>query len=676
MKNSITAFGKWVCGGKTVALAVVMALVALSLPAEEAPSESFQDALLDEMVGSWTMRGTLMGDEVEYSVEAEWVLNHQFLRLKMHDIGEPSQYEAAVSIGFDSKKNRYVAHWLDRFGGGPSSTLGFGKSEEKKLELLFDYPSGAFRDTFTFDPDSGRWHFFIEAREPDGSWSVFSNSVLTRKKAPSIREVVLLYTNDFESAFDPIRAFWRDDMEHIGGIAQLTSLIEAEREKAPLSFLLDAGDIFTGSLSKATQGELPFELMISMDYDVMAIGNHEFEYGWWVLREAMHRAPFPVLAANLFYEGTEIPFAQPFTILERDGFRIGVIGIFGTDAATALFPPHLAGLEVRDPVAAARKAVARLRPEVDLIILLTHEGKTAPMQTDDEADPSVQRDIEVDIRLAGAVEGVDVLIGGHADAGQEEPFVQPETGTLICQTYGQGTRLGYLKLEVDIETGKIADYDGRLLIVDSDALAPDPTVAAKLAEARARFPEMNEVAGRTAAAMVRRYNEESDIGNLFADVLRAHGSTDVAFVHSGGIRADLPAGPVTREKLLDTFPFTDVVLVVSMTGEQILDVLEQGFTLERGVLQVSGMTVQYDLSKPVGRRVREVRVGDSPLDPAENYSVTTLDFLVSGADLFSGFTGAKVVGGDGPEFADLLEAYFDANDPVALPTRGRLIPVQ
>ena len=81
-----------------------------------------------------------------------------------------------------------------------------------------------------------------------------------------------------------------------------------------------------------------------------------------------------------------------------------MIGVFGQDAATALYPPHLAGLEVRDPVPIVRDLVSRLRPEVDLIVLLTHEGKTAPMQTDDEADVEVQRDIDADIRLAGAVQ--------------------------------------------------------------------------------------------------------------------------------------------------------------------------------------------------------------------------------------------------------------------------------
>jgi len=497
----------------------------------------------------------------------------------------------------------------------------------------------------------------------------------SEQPSPSqLREVTLLYTNDFESAYDPIPAFWRDDLEHVGGIAQLATLIDQVRSEEELSFLLDAGDIFTGTLAKLTRGELPFELMTTMDYDAMCIGNHEFEYGWWVLRDAMQRAPFPVLAANLFYEGTDIPFTQQWTILEREGFRIGVVGIFGTDAATALFPPHIKGLEVRDPVAAARTAVARLRPEVDIVVLLTHQGHTAPMQTDDEADTSVHRDIEVDIALAGAVEGVDVLIGGHADAGQEEPFIHPVTGTLICQTYGQGTRLGYLKLLIEPESGEVVGHDGRLLVVASDELEPHPIVAAKLAAYRARYPEVDEIIGRTAERLTRRYNEESDLGSLFADILREYGKTDIAFVHSGGIRADLPAGDITRENLLDAFPFIDYVLTLRMTGEQIINVLEQSFTLERGVLQVSGMTATFDIDRALGERVMAVTIGGRPLDPGATYTVTTFDFLASGADLYSGFLDGEVLTTHGPEFAELLEAHFATGDPVAAPEGGRLIP--
>jgi len=657
----------------TISLLVIFSLFPVWSAAEAPPLE---DPFLDQLAGKWIMEGSLLGNPVDSSLEVGWVLEHRFLQLEMRDLGEPSQYEAKILIGFDGKKKRYVAHWLDRFGGGPSSTLGFGQRHGQSLELLFDYPSGSFRDIFTFDVDSGQWDLVIDSRQADGTFVQFAAYQMTRKaQAGPVRDLLLLYTNDLESAYDPIDAFWRDDIDHIGGVGQLAALITSERSKASTSFLLDAGDIFTGSLSKMSRGRLPFELMISMDYDVMCIGNHEFEYGWRALRKVMQLAPFPVLAANIFYEGTDIPFAQPSTILERDGVQIGVIGIFGTDAATALFPPHLAGLEVRDPVEAARKAVAELRPDVDLIILLTHEGKTAPMQTDDEADPSVQRDIDADIRLVGAVEGVDILIGGHADAGQETPYVHPETGTLICQTYGQGTRLGYLRLRIDLEKNSIISHEGKLIVVDADKLEADPAITAKLDAARKRFPELGRIAGSVSEALLRRYNRESDIGNLFADVLREYGSTELAFVHSGCIRADLPAGRLSREQLLNTFPFMDRVLLISMTGAEILDVLEQGFSLRRGVLQVSGLEAEYDLSQPVGGRVRKVRIGGHPLDPAARYSVTTLDFLVSGADLFSGFTEAEITNDEGPDFASLLEEYFSRKKEVGVPVRGRLIPV-
>ena len=299
----------------------------------------------------------------------------------------------------------------------------------------------------------------------------------TAVEAPTSDTVVtLLFTNDVESAYDPIPAFWIDDIDMIGGIAEIATLIETLRQTEPNVFLFDSGDIFTGALAKLTHGRLAFELMITMDYDAMAIGNHEFEYGAEIFSWEKNRAPFPVLAANLFYKGTDHPYAQAHTIIERNGFRIGVIGIMGQDAATAIIPSFIAPLDVRLPADAVRKSVAALRDQVDLIVLLTHQGKTAPMQTDAEIDPRLQRDIDAEIALAGAVEGIDVLFAAHADAGTPEPVVHPDTGTLIMQTYGQATYLGYLQLTLDPETRAITDYDGRLIPVESSKLEPDPEV--------------------------------------------------------------------------------------------------------------------------------------------------------------------------------------------------------
>lgn len=366
--------------------------------------------------------------------------------------------------------------------------------------------------------------------------------------------VTLLFTNDFESAYDPTPAFWRDDMSHIGGIAQMSSLVEQIRTEESNVFLFDSGDIFTGTLAKLTKGEISFELMSTMQYDAMAVGNHEFEYGWEVFARQKHRVSFPVLGANLFYKGTDIHYAQPYTIIERRGIRIGVIGIMGQDAGTALNPANIKGVEVRDPKVIVPEYVKLLRPDVHLIVLLTHQGKTAPMQTDDES-PEVKRDIDADIELAGIINGIDVLLGGHADAGTDEPVIHPRTGTLIMQTYGQGFYLGYLQLELDLKKRKILSHSGRLIPVNSAKLAADSRISKKLREYRSRYPQLNEIIGRTGQRLNRKYNRESDLGNLFADILRWKTNADIGFMPSGAIRKDMPGGEVALVDLLDAFPF-------------------------------------------------------------------------------------------------------------------------
>ena len=168
--------------------------------------------------------------------------------------------------------------------------------------------------------------------------------------------VTLLFTNDIESAYEPVPAWWRDDIERIGGLAHLSTLIKNLRRDEPNVFLFDAGDIFTGALSRQTEGALMFEYMITMGYDAMAIGNHEFDYGEASFEWQKNRAPFPVLGANIFYKGTNHPFAQAHTVIERNGIRIGVIGTIGQDAATtAVAPEHSDELDFTDPADAAQR---------------------------------------------------------------------------------------------------------------------------------------------------------------------------------------------------------------------------------------------------------------------------------------------------------------------------------
>lgn len=484
------------------------------------------------------------------------------------------------------------------------------------------------------------------------------------------RIVTLLFTNDVESAYDPIPAFWLEDISMIGGIAEMTALIETLRESEPNVFLFDSGDIFTGALAKLTEGKLAFELMMTMGYDAMAIGNHEFEYGHKIFEWEKNRAPFPVLGANFFYKDTDHPYAQAHTIIERNGIRIGVIGIMGQDAATAIIPSYIAPLDVRDPATMVRESVAELRDQVDLMVLLTHQGKTAPMQTDAESDPRLQRDIDADIALAGAVEGIDILLAGHADAGTPEPVVHPETGTLIMQTYGQATHLGYLQLRIDSQSGEITEFDGKLIPVESDTLTPDPRILAKLEKYRAANSEIMVKVGTAAAPMVRRYIEESDIGNLFADIFVEATGADIGFVHGGSLRKDLPGGDVHLVDILDSYPFVDDVNVKEMSGSQIRRALEQSLTFERGLLQLSGLELTYDLEQPKYSRILTLEKNGQAIADDDLFTVAAPGFLTEGGDLYDSFPESEVIRSVG-KVSDVIIDYFRGNDVVAVPSRGR-----
>jgi 5'-nucleotidase/UDP-sugar diphosphatase len=493
-------------------------------------------------------------------------------------------------------------------------------------------------------------------------------------EAPDITTVTLLFTNDVESAYDPIPAFWLDDQEMIGGIAEMTTLINHIRATEPNVFLFDSGDIFTGALAKLTEGRLAFELMITMGYDAMAIGNHEFEYGHEVFAWQKNRAPFPVLGANFFYKDTDHPYAQAHAVIERNGVRIGVIGIMGQDAVSAIIPSFIEPLDVTVPAEAVQRSIDELRGQVDLIVLLTHQGKTAPMQTDAESDPRLQRDIDADINLAGAVQGIDVLFAGHADAGTPEPVVHEETGTIIMQTYGQATHLGYLQLTLDTESREITGHSGRLIPVDPSQYAPDPAILAKLSDYRGAYPEIREVVGRSAAYMSRRYIEESDVGNLFADAFIAVAGTDVAFIHSGSLRKDIPGGNVRIVDLLDTYPFVDDVIVKEMTGEQIRRALEQSFTLERGLLQESGLEITYDLSRPEGQRLISLERDGVAVADDERLTVAAPGFLAEGGDLYTVFAEVEAIRSAG-KVSDAATAYFAMHDVVPIPSRGRQVDI-
>ena len=174
---------------KTITFAIALLLVsgavheATSQPQQplDGPNRIFRDDLLESLVGKWQLTRTIRGKQVQNSVDAEWVLNHQFLRVHMKDTAVPSQYEAMVFIGYDNASERYVAHWIDVYGGRFSETLGYGRRDGDSIRFVFEYPDGPFHNTFTWNRETKIWTFLMETKNPSGQWVQFANDTLRRE---------------------------------------------------------------------------------------------------------------------------------------------------------------------------------------------------------------------------------------------------------------------------------------------------------------------------------------------------------------------------------------------------------------------------------------------------------------------------------------------------------------
>lgn len=485
-------------------------------------------------------------------------------------------------------------------------------------------------------------------------------------------QLTILYTNDFHSAFEPVPAFWLSGSPRLGGAAHLATLIERERAAADNVFLLDSGDMFTGTLSLLTEGEVLMEMMSLLRYDAVGVGNHEFDYGWQAFDRAMTRVAFPVVCCNVRHRGNGIRFCRPYTVVERNGARLGIIGVMGSAAARfTIMPSRVAELEFTDPVEETRTCVAALRDTVDAIVVLAHQGLPGPMQSDAENDPSVQRPLDEDLRFCGAVPGIDVYIAAHSHHGLERPIVHPDSGTILTQTYGYGTRLGRIRLT--LKDRKVVGHEVELLRVASDDLPADPAVTARVAHyRRALADRIGPPIGNASERFLRRYNQESSLGGFATDALRARAGSDVAFTNAGGLRADLPAGTLDRSHLLDAFPFLNDSVTLELDGRSIREVLERGFSLAAGMVQASGIRAVYDLERPVGERLVEAQVGDRRLDDARIYRVTTNSFLAEGGDGYAGFRRGREVARDGLLSQVLIDHVAKAGT-VSPPERGRLI---
>lgn len=463
----------------------------------------------------------------------------------------------------------------------------------------------------------------------------------------------LMHTNDTHARLD--------------SAPKRVTAVKEFREKNPDALLLDAGDVFSGTLYfNEFTGEPDVKMMNLMKYDAMTFGNHEFdlgssEEGHQALKEFIEAAEFPFVAANVdfsndpLFDGlfqTKIPAEAASgniysgIVKEIDGEKVGIFGLTTKDTADISSPGEIT---FSDYIAEAKQMVAEFEGMgIDKVIALTHIG------FDDNAA------IDNDQELAKAVEGIDVIVGGHTHTELADPVLvnQFDAPTIIVQTGQYGDNLGTLNVEFN-EQGEVYAYAGELVEIDEQAedaeaveiLEPYATRVKEIEEeettAVAVSPLLNPRTGdegNTAGVSVRK--NETPLGNIITDGMLAKArdyspETVMAFQNGGGIRSAIDAGPITVGEVIAVLPFGNTLATMDLTGLEIKQAFEisvgQYPNENGGFLHVSGAEVRFDATKPAGSRIVSITFVDEagteiPLVDSDTYKVATNAFTAKGGD--------------------------------------------
>jgi 5'-nucleotidase / UDP-sugar diphosphatase len=473
--------------------------------------------------------------------------------------------------------------------------------------------------------------------------------------------ITLLHTNDvYEIA----------PREGRGGLAELATLLQQERAKAEHSITTFGGDLISPSvLSGVTQGAQMIELYNLLDTDVAVLGNHEFDFGPEIAAQRIKESDFPWLGTNVLGpDGKPALGAVDLHVVDVGGYRIGFFGLLApeTDVLSSPGPD----ITFAPPVETARAAIARLEAQgADVIVALTH---------DDLAD---------DRDLARAVEEIEIILGGH----DHDPMTFDDGGTLIVKA---GHDAHYL-VAVDLAVERVQRDDEAAVEVVPTAwrytstagVAPDPKVQAVVARYEEQLDQEFALPVGTTTVMLdsRRSTvriAESNFGNLIADVMRQAVGAEVALMNAGGIRGDRtyqPGTVLTRNDVLTELPFGNVVVLIRLSGADLLAALENGVSEDDAgrFAQVSGMSYAYDPSRPPGSRIVEVEVGGDPLDVARTYRVAANDYMYRGGDGYEALGRGEVLidPSGGTLLASMVMDHIKQQGEIAPRVEGRITRV-
>lgn len=396
---------------------------------------------------------------------------------------------------------------------------------------------------------------------------------------------------------------------NVDDLPQLAAYLQSARATDPDVLLLSAGDNRTGN-PYVDNGEHPgvpmIKLMNMLKFDASTLGNHEFDTGRQGLQSTLDAANFGFVCANVRADGGAELNLKPYHIFERDGVRIGVLGLVqvGANGIPDIHPDNAKGICFRNPHEVVRD-YAYLRAQCDVLILLTHLG------------------FEDDLKLARMFPEADAIIGGHTHTRVENGYW--ENGVLVTQAEN---KVKYItRLTFDVEDGKVLAKKAEL--VPLQHLAKDAAVAAEVEKIKTS-PYMSRQLTTIAKDITRR----ESLGCLMADALRAYAKTDVAIVNFGNVRLEsFPAGPFTVADCYRLDPFCNQTVIFKATGRELIDFLNAiPATDHHGAPCVSGM--RYKAVKPAAElqpmRITEASLADgTPIAPDAVYTVATNSYLMS-----------------------------------------------
>ena len=505
--------------------------------------------------------------------------------------------------------------------------------------------------------------------------------------APERVQITILGTTDLHGNINPIDYYTNKPDNR--GLAKVATLIKRLRKEQPNVVLIDSGDTIQGSPLESYHGrknnQPPDPMMLAMNalqFDAMAVGNHEYNFGLKVLEKARSEAKFPWLSGNTYETATGKTHYQPYFVKQVAGVRVGILGLTTPGIPNWDNPPNYAGLSFHDPVAEARKwvSIMRARERVDIVIVAMHMGLGEDLRTGEKNPGQVPHENEA-VTIAKTVPGIDVIFMGHTHREVPSLFIN---GVLLTQANHWGRHLARadVYLEKTPAGWRVYAKSSRTIPTD-DRVEPDAEIT-KLAEPYDRETQawLNRVIGESKEELNARQARFRDtaILDLIQKVQIEAGSADVSMVASFNADARIAKGPVTVRDIAGLYVYENTLAVLEVTGQQLKEALEHSAKYFRDYEPgktapelindkipaynfdiAEGVTYELDISKPVGQRIQNLQFRSQPVRPDQKFRLATNNYRVNGGGGYLMYKTAPVVYRSSEEIRELIIDWVERN---------------